>query len=117
MNVRKIKITCPSCGQHVQSPADVIGTVIACPSCNTDLHVGKRNIKNTASKNLVATGYILCALALLPIMCISSGVAVAGLVVGILNVTKGNTIHGIVQIVLSIFCGYLGFCITCMVIK
>ena len=39
---RKVKISCPHCAQHIEAPADVIGTVVTCPTCNKDFHVGKR---------------------------------------------------------------------------
>lgn len=40
--IMKIKITCPHCEQRIEAPVDVIGTVVTCPTCNKDFHVGKR---------------------------------------------------------------------------
>jgi len=40
---RRIKITCPHCAQHIEAPAEVIDTVISCPTCSKEFHVGKRS--------------------------------------------------------------------------
>ena len=37
-----IKISCPNCAQHIEAPGEVVGTVVSCPTCNKNLHVGRR---------------------------------------------------------------------------
>jgi curved DNA-binding protein CbpA len=39
---RTIRTTCPHCGQHIEAPAECIGTIVSCPTCNGQFHIGKR---------------------------------------------------------------------------
>jgi hypothetical protein len=41
-SAQKIKITCPHCSQRIEASAEVIGTVVTCPTCQKNFHVGKR---------------------------------------------------------------------------
>jgi len=36
-----IKFTCPKCDQHIEAPADLIGSIVSCPTCNQNIHIGK----------------------------------------------------------------------------
>ena len=37
-----IKITCPHCEQPIEAPGEVIGTVVPCPTCTKEFHVGSK---------------------------------------------------------------------------
>ncbi len=39
---REIKFTCPHCGQHIEAPVSLIGSVVTCPTCTQNIHIGKR---------------------------------------------------------------------------
>ncbi len=96
-------IHCPDCGKQVSDSADT------CPNCAYPLS----NLKNNTIKNipiiqnneLVVTGYIVVFLSLLifPVFFMLTGI-----IIGIINLTKGATTHGILQIVLSLIFGILG---------
>ncbi|PYK98097.1 MAG: hypothetical protein DME19_13875 [Verrucomicrobia bacterium] len=58
-----------------------------------------------SGSGLIATGYIL---ALIALVFIPIAFAVGGLVVGIVNITRGSTGHGITQVILSVACGIIG---------
>lgn len=60
-----------------------------------------------STSKLITTGYILCALALVP-GCFGFAFGMAALVVGVVNLTKGSVLHGVVQIVLGLVVGYTG---------
>ena len=38
-NVKDFKFPCPHCGQRLEAPAEMFGTVINCPSCSTRIQV------------------------------------------------------------------------------
>jgi hypothetical protein len=54
---------------------------------------------------LIAAGYVcgLLAIAILPIP-----LGITGFVLGIVNLTKGSTGHGIAQMIISLTCGLVG---------
>lgn len=54
---------------------------------------------------LIVAGYICSILALL---CFPPVLGLAGFVIGIVNLTKGSTGHGVAQIVLAVVCGGIG---------
>jgi len=64
--------------------------------------------QNTNSTGLIAAGYICGGLSLL-ILPLPLGLA--GFVIGVVNLTKGSTGHGIAQIIISATCGLLGMLI------
>ena len=35
----EVKFACPHCGQHLEAPEEVLGTVVECPSCNKQIQV------------------------------------------------------------------------------
>jgi uncharacterized OB-fold protein len=82
---------CANCGKEVSE------AVSFCPDC------GERLKKQ--SNSLVAAGYVCAVLALFifPI-----GLGIAGLVIGIINITKGRVGHGVAQIVIAVTFGILG---------
>jgi hypothetical protein len=57
---------------------------------------------------LIAAGYICAFVSLL--FC-PPGFGIAGVVIGIVNITRGHVGHGVAQIVISIFCTLLGIAI------
>jgi membrane protein implicated in regulation of membrane protease activity len=63
---------------------------------NEDTTVKNDKLSHSTLK-LITTGYVLCVLALLPGF-FGFAFGVAALVVGIVNLTKGSILHGIVQI-------------------
>jgi hypothetical protein len=65
-------------------------------------------IQANANKRLIVIGYI-CAF--VSLFCFPPGFGIAGLVLGILALTKGSTGHGITIIVLSVTLGVVGACI------
>jgi uncharacterized membrane protein YvbJ len=96
-------IHCPDCGKQVSDSAH------SCPNCAYPLS----NLKNKTANNipiiqkneLVVTGYIMVFLSLLifPVFFM-----IIGIIIGVINLTKGATTHGILQIVLSLIFGTLG---------
>ncbi len=96
-------IYCPDCGREVSDSA------INCPNCAYPLS----NLKNKNSRpipiiqnnELVVIGYIVVFLSLFifPIF-----LMLIGLIIGIINITKGATGHGVLQIVLSLIFGISG---------
>jgi hypothetical protein len=62
-------------------------------------------MESKSNITLIRTGYVMAVLSILilPIIFIPAGVAV-----GIVNISKGETGHGVAQIVLSVFLGLLG---------
>jgi|JI6StandDraft_1071083.scaffolds.fasta_scaffold373209_3 hypothetical protein len=62
-------------------------------------------IKPTSNSGLIITGYLfpVLSLALFPLL-----FAMVGVIIGIINITKNNTGHGIFQIILSAVFGLLG---------
>jgi len=94
-------IFCPDCGKEVSDSAS------KCPNCAYPLDKLKSNTIYPAHKNnqLIIAGYIVAFLSLfiLPILLL-----ITGIVIGIINVTKGAIGHGILQIILSLIFGILG---------
>jgi hypothetical protein len=82
---------CRNCGKEVSENA------VQCPECGEVFKKG--------SSATVVAGYVCAGLSLIifPI-----GLGIAGLVLGIINVTKGRTGHGIAQIILSVVLGTIG---------
>lgn len=62
-----------------------------------------QNIKKDS--NLITTGYIL---AFMPILLLPIVFTLAGVGVGIVNISKNENGHGIAQIAISVFTGVLG---------
>jgi hypothetical protein len=60
---------------------------------------------NTA---LIGAGYICGGLSL---VVLPPALALAGIVCGIINLTKGSTGHGLAQIIISVTCGIFGMII------
>ncbi|MGG7036712.1 MAG: zinc-ribbon domain-containing protein [Flavobacterium sp.] len=96
-------IHCPDCGKQVSDNANI------CPNCAYPLSNLKNNVTKispiTKNNELVVVGYIAVFLSLFifPIFFM-----LVGLILGIINLTKGETGHGILQIVLSLIFGILG---------
>jgi len=94
-------IFCPDCGKEVSDSA------ITCPHCAFPLNRLKSNAMYPAIQNnqLVVAGYIVVFLSLfiLPIIFM-----ITGIVIGIINITKGASGHGILQIILALIFGILG---------
>ncbi len=61
-----------------------------------------------SSTGLIAAGYMCAGLSLL---ILPPAFGLAGFIIGILNLVKGSTAHGIIQIILSITCGLFGMLI------
>lgn len=96
-------IFCPDCGNEVSDSA------LSCPHCAYPLSRLKSNAIYPAIQNsqLVVAGYIVVFLSLfiLPIIFM-----ITGIVIGIINITKGASGHGILQIILALIFGILGMC-------
>jgi ribosomal protein L37E len=108
-------VYCPDCGAQASEHAT------ACVKCgfpiskiktvhgNTIQSTVNHNIKPVESVStdtgLIVTGYILAGISLLffPFL-----FALAGLIIGIITISKGHTGHGVAHIVLSICFGILG---------
>lgn len=99
-------IHCVDCGESVSEHAD------KCPKCAYPLQRLRSpqqitaNIDNLqASGGLITAGYIFAFLSILffPIF-----LAIAGVIVGIVTISKGSTGHGVAHIILSIFFGIIG---------
>jgi uncharacterized membrane protein YvbJ len=96
-------IYCPDCGREVSDSA------INCPNCAYPLsklkNKNSRPIPIIQNNELVVTGYIIVFLSLFifPILFM-----LIGLIIGIINITKGATGHGVLQIVLSLIFVILG---------
>ncbi len=103
-------LPCPDCGANVSKKA------ASCPQCGSPLHstfaepvrVTKPVSTTPSGSGLIAAGYICGGLSLI---CLPPGLGTAGLVIGIVNITKGHTGHGIAQIIISVTCGFLGMVI------
>jgi len=67
-----------------------------------------------SGSGLIAAGYICGGLSLI---CLPPGLGLAGLVIGIVNITKGHTGHGIAQIIISVTCGILGMVMSALVMS
>jgi len=109
-------IYCPECGTQVSEHAE------SCSKCAYPIHkikVGNQRGQNTTSTifyatnetkasnvGLIITGYVLAFIALLfyPII-----FAPAGIIVGVVTLSKGETGHGVAHIILSLVFGVLGF--------
>jgi len=96
-------IFCPDCGKEVSESAT------NCPNCAYPLSKLK-NQKPTyppiyQNNQLVIAGYIAVILSFIifPIFFM-----LIGIILGIINLTKGATGHGILQIILSLIFGILG---------
>ena len=90
---------CPNCGKEVAAGDSF------CPKCGQGLNTEATTRKRQQSSNLVVWGYVCGVLALffLPI-----AFGIAGMVIGIVNLTKGRVGHGIAQIVIALTLGILG---------
>jgi hypothetical protein len=109
-------IFCPECGTQVSEHAEV------CSKCaypiykikvsnlkeqNINSNITDNNVhKQTSNLGLIVTGYVFAFIALLfyPIV-----FAPAGVVIGIVTLSKGETGHGVAHISLSVVLGILGF--------
>lgn len=94
-------IFCPDCGKEVSDSA------ITCPHCAFPLNRIKSNATYHAiqSNQLVVAGYIVVFLSLLILPIIFM---ITGIVIGVINITKGSSGHGILQIILALIFGILG---------
>lgn len=104
-------IHCPDCGQQVSEYAT------SCPKCSYPISNLKKVQNNTStntnsthqyedeSKGLIIIGYVFAVVSLLFFPVFFSP---AGVVVGIITLTKNKTGHGIAHIILSIVCGIIG---------
>jgi hypothetical protein len=96
-------IYCPDCGKEVSDSAS------NCPNCAYPLsRLKNKVVSNTPiykNNELVITGYITVFLSLFifPIF-----LMIIGIILGIINISKGDTLHGILQIALSLIFGTLG---------
>ena len=72
--------------------------------------LGRLNMTNSSksSTGLIAAGYICGGLSLL---IVPPALGLAGTVIGVVNLTKGSTGHGIAQIIISVTCGLFGMII------
>jgi|GEM_PF-1686112 len=102
-------IHCPDCGTSVSEHA------LMCPKCSYPVQrikqpqqmvtilndIGKQNDNN----GLIVSGYIMACVSLLfyPILFLT-----AGIVVGIVTISKGSIGHGVAHIVLSLVLGVIG---------
>lgn len=104
-------IHCPDCGTEVSEHAE------ACPKCSYPISRLKQ-VRNTTSsytnsthqyedesKGLIIMGYAFAVVSLLFFPVFFSP---AGVIVGIITLTKNKTGHGIAHIILSIVCGIIG---------
>jgi hypothetical protein len=96
-------IYCPDCGRSVSD------NVNFCPNCSYPLSRLK-NLTPTYTRSpnnnlLVIVGYICVVLTFFgfPVLFM-----ITGIVIGIVNITKGSIGHGILQIILSLIFGVLG---------
>nr|WP_315141487.1 zinc ribbon domain-containing protein [uncultured Flavobacterium sp.] len=94
---------CPDCGKEVSDNA------INCPNCAYPLSKLKNSTKissiNYQNNELIIVGYIAVFLSffIFPIFFM-----LIGLILGIVNLSKGAVGHGILQIILSLVFGILG---------
>jgi len=99
--------SCPFCAETVKKAA------VVCAHCGRDLAPKTNQGFNGGSSGrrdvaLIAAGYICGMLALLVF---PPGLGVAGTAIGIVNLTKQRTGHGIAQIVISVTCAIFGMMI------
>ena len=80
---------CKSCG------AEILGSAQFCNKCGQPAQTVKP----------IMWGY-LCAL--ISLLLFPPAFGIAGLVIGIINLTRGHIGHGIAQIILSVTCGGFG---------
>src|SRR6267378_2294272 len=113
-------VKCPECGNSVSTLA------ASCPHCGAPLSVTESDTSApkyhvppprpaatsavplqppTGNKGIIAAGYICAFISLL---LFPPGFGIAGLALGIIVLTKGNTGHGIAITVLSVTCGFFG---------
>lgn len=94
-------VYCPDCGKEVSDSA------ISCPNCAYPLSKLNTQISYQINPNnqLIIAGYVATFLSLLvlPIFFM-----LVGIVIGVINLTKGAIGHGILQIVLSLLFGIVG---------
>ena len=94
-------IFCPDCGKEVSDSAS------NCPNCAYPLSRLKSEVIYPAQENnrLIVAGYIIAVLSLfiLPIL-----LMITGIVIGIVNMTKNEVGHGVLQIILSLIFGIIG---------
>ena len=96
-------IFCPDCGKEVSDSA------MNCPNCAYPLNKLENYRKNQTryyqNNELVIVGYIAVFLSffIFPIFFM-----LVGIILGIVNLTKGAIGHGITQIILSLVFGILG---------
>jgi len=82
---------CANCGKEMSA------SVSFCPGCGAKL--------KKESTSLVVWGYVCGGIAL---FFFPLGFGIAGVVIGIVNITKGRTGHGVAQIVIAATLGILG---------
>ena len=94
-------IYCPECGKMVSESAT------QCPNCAYPLTRLRGNLLINSKRNteLIVAGYISAFLSLFfwPILFM-----IIGIVLGIINLSKGAVGHGILQILLSLIFGIFG---------
>ena len=92
---------CNKCGAQIDDDA------VVCVKCGVPTEKFNDSGKN-GSKGLIAAGYICGFLSLL---FLPPALGLAGIVIGIINLTKGQTGHGIAQILISVTCAIFGMII------
>lgn len=90
---------CPFCQKELP-PMAALGQTVLCPHCNSKVHMRRKG-----QLSLAGLGYLCVPLAfLLPL----PG-AIAGVACGAINLSRGETLHGVVQMVASVAAGLCGF--------
>ncbi len=105
-------IFCPECGTQISEHAQFC-VKCAYPITNiknrkpdyTSLNTLNPNKKQNEESGLIIAGYIVSVLSLfiLPIFLLITGV-----IIGIINISRGSLGHGMIQIILSIIFGTIG---------
>lgn len=78
------------------------------PPYGSPCHSDAGQWRDRESTALIAAGYICAGLSLL---IFPPAFGLAGIVCGIVNLVRGNIVHGIVQIVLSVILSFVGMCL------
>jgi curved DNA-binding protein CbpA len=108
---RKV-INCPHCGTKLRLPISSHVLSVTCPTCRANFdHQNEAVFEGPSSAGFIAAGYICGILAL---FILPPAFALAGFMIGLVNVSKNRIGHGVAQIVISVSCGILGFLIGMM---